>query len=145
MLSFHMFFTHLEAVKRLLYDNYSWHFQFWYYLLLPNWIYPIFFCKILVTYFSGRVICVDTVTVHGCQAADTFLQLIHSPGFHEKLPLRWLRPGRGGAHRARTFRQVWTLKRCSDASYSPQWLLLGITASYVKKLDMVNLNTHTQT
>ena len=44
-----------------------------------------------------RVICVDTVSVHGYNSADTFLQLIHSPGFHEKLPLRWLTQGVAGA------------------------------------------------
>ena len=61
---------------------------------------------ILVTYFSKRVICVDTVSVHGYNSADTFLQLIHSPGFHEKLPLRWLTQGVAGA--------VWHLPPASN-------------------------------
>ena len=112
MLSFHMFFTHLEAVKRLLYDNYSWHFQLWYCPLLSvsalccQIEFIRYFSVILVTYFSMRVICVDTVSVHGYNSADTFLQLIHSPGFHEKLPLRWLTQGVAGA--------VWHLPPASN-------------------------------
>ena len=81
MLSFHMFFTPLEAVKRLLYDNYSWHFQLWYCLLLSESAFCCqiefirYFFWILVTYFSVRVIGVDTVSIHGCHSADSFSDL----------------------------------------------------------------------